>query len=106
MAFFNVLTMLGIVYIIMGIFAFFLNKYLYKKTTLEELERKYGVIDEKRLCEFEGLYYLILGGVFTVVGITNYIKPISHLWDILFVLLCLFLAIAYYPLRKKYLGIK
>lgn len=100
-------AVLGISYIIIGLFAFFFTKYPHRETTLKKLERKYGVIDEKRLCKFEGLNYFVSGGILLIISII--IKSIKHIpsfWIILFVLLFLFLAAAYYPLRKKYLGIK
>jgi hypothetical protein len=52
-------TVLGVYFIIIGVFAVFFNKYPHKKTTLKRLERKYGVIDDKKLSKFEGLNYFI-----------------------------------------------
>lgn len=100
-------SILGTYYIVLGIFAFFFNKYPHRKKTLNKLESKYGLIDEKRLAQFDGLNYFASGIILSIIGlILIRTKHISPYWIIIFLILCLLLAVAYYPLRRKYLRIK
>jgi hypothetical protein len=97
---------LGTSYIIVGMCAIVFNRYPHRKETLKKLEIKYGNIDNKKLCKFDGFTYLIGGGLMCSTGIfIEFTKHLSFFMAIIIFLIFTMMAVLYYPIRKKYLGI-
>jgi uncharacterized membrane protein HdeD (DUF308 family) len=60
----SISRMLGIVIIIIGIYAIFTNKYPGKNESYERLKKKYGEVSQKRVALFDGIFCIIFGLIY------------------------------------------
>ncbi|MBB6713432.1 hypothetical protein KPL39_15380 [Clostridium gasigenes] len=98
------LQILGIFYIIVGLFAIIFKTYPSKNISLNKLKDKYGEVDDKRLALFDGVGYLILGIIIVIIYELEILKYKLVSFGIIFIFIIT--AISYNSMRKKFLGFK
>lgn len=97
-------TILGILFIGIGLSAIFFKKYPNQNVSLEALQRKNKntTINVKKMCIIDGTFYSICGLLFLSFGIFfKAIKQSTPLFTGSIVLLIVLLA-AYYPIKNKF----
>jgi len=99
------LQLLGVVYIIIGICAIVLKRYPGKNKSLKKLKHKYANVDESKLVLFEGITYLT-SGLLWVIIFSFYKMKYNQVSSYIIIFLFLMFAIVYFPMRKKFVGLK
>lgn len=94
----------GIVFILIGFSAIIFKKYPSKNAVLRNLQRKYDNVDEKKVINFDGIFYLLSGVIILICGIFEMKNNIIFYLTFMFIIT--FLCIIYYPIRRIYLNLK
>ena len=81
---------IGIIVILIGIFAIAFNKYPGKTASFENAKKKYGSANERKIAIFDGVFCIIYGIAYMTLGL----------------LLLTILLVAYYPTRILFLKLK